>query len=337
MTKKSKDEVIPVSQELQKNIDVILSIKSEVDKLGNNCLQIKVVDETTLSVAQQNLSSATQLIKSIEEKRKKIKDPYLKAGKLIDSTCNDLVEIAEKGIAHIKEEIKGWDARIKEEQTKAQLELEKRLEEERVAREQDNARRSQIRQYIDTKLIPFLIDLYEKADSAFACDKSIDYIDQNFPNSARFEEFWEEACGHKDNYVNLLKTKKSQFMSADSMSETEKELIKQKQELALQKAEIAKRESELKAKEEEVKNEAIRKEAEDRAEVERMRLLAESEMSKTKGVREILRFELVDKSKLIEEWITLDDAKVKEYIKSNQVGEGVINGVRFYFEKSVRA
>jgi hypothetical protein len=69
MTKKTT-EVAVVSPELQKNLDIILSVKTEIDALGQNALQIKVVDETTLSVAQQNLSSINQIVKNIEDKRK---------------------------------------------------------------------------------------------------------------------------------------------------------------------------------------------------------------------------------------------------------------------------
>ena len=63
---------------LDKNLALLSNFKQQADEVGNLCLQITITDETTLAIGQQNLAKANQLAKAIEEKRKAIKQPYLK-------------------------------------------------------------------------------------------------------------------------------------------------------------------------------------------------------------------------------------------------------------------
>jgi hypothetical protein len=340
MTKKKNTDLIPVSPELQANIDIILSVKSEVDQLGKNCLQIKIIDEQTLIIAQQNLSSVNSIINSIEEKRKKIKQPYLDAGRLIDSTCEEIVSLAQDGINHIKTEIKNWEAKRKEDALKAQEELERKLADEKAAAEADEARKAEIRDFLNSKAIPLLKKLYSDAATPQMCDTAIDYIKKNFPQEGRFQEYTEEAFAQRDNYISLIETKKQQLISADNLSDAEKELIKQKEELAKEKLKIAEAEAAIKEKEEKIKAEAEKKAKEEAAEKERLRLAAEAEANKTKNVRYIWKFELLDKSKLSQEWIAIDEASVKSWLKENKdnIKDGeIINGVKFFQDQSVRA
>ena len=338
MTKK-KEEVIPVNSELQKNLDIILSVKSEVDKLGNSALQIKVMDEATLSVAQQNLSSINQIVKSIEEKRKKIKEPYLSAGKLIDKTCNDIVELAEKGIEHIKAEIKAWEIKRQEEARKAQEEVQKKLEEERLAIEAQIKLKDEQRDFYQ-KVIDSLNQMYSIANTADKCDDTIQYIKDKFPPAEKFGDLGAQAIEQAQNVIQLLETKKQQFLSANTLSDVEKELIKAKEELMIEKNKIAQKEAELLAKEEQAKKDAQMKKLQEEADKERLRLEQEEEMNKTRGVREVWKFELVDKSKLTLDWCALDESKVKEYLKEKKddLKDGeIVNGVKFYKDQSVRA
>jgi len=180
MAKKNETEVMAISPELQKNIDIILSLKSQVDEIGLNCLQIKIVDDSSLSVAQQNLRKANDIAKSIEDKRKAIKEPYLQAGKLIDKTCADLTDAIEKGIAHIKNEVKGWETKRQEESKKAQAEIEAKLKAQQAAAEAEANRKAEIQKYISEKAIPQLKKLYAACLSVKDCDAATNVINTNF-------------------------------------------------------------------------------------------------------------------------------------------------------------
>ena len=112
---------------LQKDLQSLTILKSEIDKIGANCQQIQVVDDSTLAVAQQNLSKAANIASTIEAKRKLIKQPYLDGGKLVDSTAKTLTEGLEKGVAHIKSQIASWEKKRLAEAAEAQRKLEEDL------------------------------------------------------------------------------------------------------------------------------------------------------------------------------------------------------------------
>jgi len=109
-------ETKPISKALSDKLEVVTRVKEELESVGKVCQQMKVVDETSLAIAQQNLSKANQLAKFVEDKREEIKAPYLNAGKTIDKICKDLVVEINKGILHIKSQVKEWEvARRKKE------------------------------------------------------------------------------------------------------------------------------------------------------------------------------------------------------------------------------
>lgn len=341
MTKKKEKEtaVIAVSPELQKNLDIILEVKKEADKIGNNCLQIIITDEATLSVAQQNLSSASQLAKTIEAKRKEIKQPYLDAGSLIDDTCAQISELVEKGILHIKTQIKMWDIKRLEEAKKAAEELAKKQEEERLALEAETKKKKEQSDFYN-KVIASLNQMYTSCTTPDQCDEQRKYIIDKFPPADQFGDLWPQALAQAENIVKLIEAKKQQLLSANTLSEGEKELIKAKEELIAEKARIAQKEAELKAKEEAVEAELKAKKLAEENEKERQRLAMEAETGRLRGVKYLWKFELVDKSKLIEDWISLDETKAKEYLKTKKddLKDGeIVNGVKFYKEQSVGA
>jgi tetrahydromethanopterin S-methyltransferase subunit F len=103
------------SSELQKSLSIILSVKTQIDAIGTACQQIKIKDYTTLAIAQQNLSKANEMAKFIEEKRVAIKAPYLADCTTIDDTAKEIRETLEKGITHIKSEVKAWELKKREE------------------------------------------------------------------------------------------------------------------------------------------------------------------------------------------------------------------------------
>lgn len=88
----------------------------------------------------------------------------------------------------------------------------------------------------------------------------------------------------------------------------------------------------------EVVNDFVTKQEE--AQAEKERLAAELASNKTRGIRYQWKFELVDKAKLPQEWITLDSDAVKQHLKEfkGELVDGeVIQGVKFYKEIIVTA
>jgi hypothetical protein len=333
-----KETTAIVSAELQKSLDIINQSKSQIDEIGKNCMEIKVVDESTLTVAQNNLSKANDMVKFVEEKRKEVKEPHLNNCKIIDETCKTLSESVIKAVEHLKAEIKAYAEKKAEEDRKKQQELERKQEEERRAMEAENKRKADIQKYINETLTPWLKKQHEGASSVELCDKVLATINEKWPGADKFMEFTDYATGVKNTYVDLIKMKRQQLADADNMSDEQKQLIAEKEQIAKDKQLLLEREASIAKKEAEIAAEKARKEAELKAKEEAEKLLKEQEANKMSGTRKIWKFELVDKSKLLPEWISVDGDAVKAYMKDNKdkIKSGdVINGIKFYQDISI--
>lgn len=340
MTKKSNTEVMTVSLKLQADLDILQAFKSQVDIVGLNLQQIVVIDETSLAVCQQNLSKANNLLNSIEEKRVLIKDPYFQSGKLIDSTAKILSEELVAGIKKAKDQVAAWEkARIAEAKAK-QDEIDRQLAEKAAVDKAEQERKDNIRAYIRDKATPLLQKMYADCTTVEICSQKLQSIEKNYKPKEFFEEYVGEAYELRDNYINLIKAKKKQLEKASTMSDAEVELALEKEAIAVQKANMALREAELKAKEQEAEDKKNAKDAEEAAEKEKQRLSAEAELNRTKGIRFTWVFELADIKSVPLDWLTLDEAKVKEWIKSNKndLKDGdIFDGVKFIKKMGVSA
>jgi len=339
MAKKDKIEAAVVSSDVAKSLQLLDSLKADIDTQAQSCLQIKVVDESTLAVCQQNLSKINQLVKAVDAKRKELKDPYFQAGKLIDSTANKLIEEAEAAVTHLKNEVKEWELKKQKEAAEAQAELAKQAAEAAQKAADEEVRIRNIRGAIDKAKFA-LQQYYDGCKTIEFCDKAISDINTAYKSREFFQEFADEAYSLRDNYLELIKAKKAQLESANTMSAEEKALAEQKEQLAKERLELEAKAANIRAIEEGMERARQEKAEAERLAAEKAKMEAEAEMNGTRGIRKIWKVELVDKSKLIPDWILLDESAAKEYRKANEseIKDGdIINGVRFYQDISVSA
>ena len=339
MAKKDKIEAAVVSSDVAKSLQLLDSLKADIDTQAQSCLQIKVVDESTLAVCQQNLSKINQLVKAVDAKRKELKDPYFQAGKLIDSTANKLIEEAEAAVTHLKNEVKEWELKKQKEAAEAQAALAKQAAEAAQKAADEEVRIRNIRGAIDKAKFA-LQQYYDGCKTIEFCDKAISDINTAYKSREFFQEFADEAYSLRDNYLELIKAKKAQLESANTMSAEEKALAEQKEQLAKERLELEAKAANIRAIEEGMERARQEKAEAERLAAEKAKMEAEAEMNGTRGIRKIWKVELVDKSKLIPDWILLDESAAKEYRKANEseIKDGdIINGVRFYQDISVSA
>lgn len=337
--KKDTIEVTTYSPDLVNNLKSLEFYKQDIDTQANNCLQIKVVDDSTLSICQQNLSKINQLVKIVDDKRAEIKAPYFEAGKLIDKTAKEMVELAVKAVEHLKAEVKAWELKKQQDAYEASQKLLKEQAEAQEKLAAEEKRKSDIMDYINNKALPTLKSMYASCTSVENCDQALVALTMYKPREF-FQEFADIAYEYKDNYTELINAKKVQLESADTMSEGEKRLAEQREELAKQEMELAGKRAEIKAAEDAIAAEKSAKVEAERVRLEQEKIQAQLEMDKTKGIRRTWKVELVDKSKLITDWICMDESAVKEYLKLNKdnIKDGeVINGVLFFKDISVSA
>jgi len=334
---KKEESVVVMSEDLQKSLESLQAFKAQTEAIKINCEQIIITDDTSLSIAQQNLSKANDLLKFIEEKRVDVKAPFLVTCKEIDRIGAELKEPVEAGIKHIKTQISEWSVKLEEKKKAEQKELEEKMAAEAAKLAEEQKKSQEILASINGKFTDWFKSKLAAIKTADDADKTLAYIHTNYPKKETFLQHGDLAYELRDNYVAMIENKKQLLISADMMSEEELELAKRKEELAQQKEKLAAEERELAIKSEEAKLKREKEEADKKAQEELAALQAKQSVEKVSGVRKMWKFELVDKSKLPIEWIALDEAAVKAYLKSDDVKDGVVNGVRFYQDNSVRA
>ena len=335
---KKDTSLIQITPQLKKNLDIISTFKSQVEEICNNCTQIQVVDETSLSVAQQNLSKTNSLLKVVEDKIKLIRKPYNDELAMISDVGSTLTEPLKMTVRYLKSSVEAWEKKRLAEEAEKQAAIDRKLAEIKAAEEAETSRIQKIRDYINNKAIPVLKNCYSKCLSIEECDVQLKFIEDKYPKEEFFQEFTQEAMQLKDTYIDLIKSKKEQLSSAANMSAEELLIIKKQEELALQQANIEAEKKALELEKERLEAEKRAKLEEEAALAEKQRLADEAEMNKTKGVRYTWKVEISNTEELPYEWICLNESAIKEWMKERKVDlkDGqVVCGVRFFKKMGV--
>ncbi len=128
MAKKEKvtlQELIVQTPELKSSLLKFENVKLQLDKAAETCLQIKVTDENSLAICEQNLGKINELVKAVESVRKSEKEPHFEKCKAIDAAAAYVSELPEVALKHLKDEKIAYIRKIEEEK-KRRVELENR-------------------------------------------------------------------------------------------------------------------------------------------------------------------------------------------------------------------
>lgn len=273
------------------------AIRIKMLEMAQQCLKIKVSDDVSLSVCEQNLSKMNDLVNSIEKTRVELKAPHWDKCTAIDSFAKLITEEPKDSMAHMKNE---------------KLEYVKKIEAEKKRKADIQTSFESLGEWCDSQIGDFT--------TIKSIDKSISVLASQTEEKvkAKFQERSEEATEIIEKYIKLFNLKKTELESLETASPDEQEVIK---------AEMAEATASI---QETVAESKIQAEASQ----------ATLSLSVPKGIRKTWKFELTDINKVPKEWLTIDEEKVKEFLKNNSTGlvdGGVINGVKFFKVSSVTA
>ena len=273
----------------------------EVDKVAMQCNAIVVNDPTTLSMANQALSNANTMLKTAEEKRKEIGDPYRKVVELINKYVKDnITSKLESGIEHGKHQIKLWNEKEK-----------KRKEEEEAINAKYLSNFENVKNKITDRLGSCL--------TPEQCDILIQEVNDKWPKDTYFGYLAIEATSFKNASIALIQLRRDMLVSATNITSSSMEVMTNSM-----------------AKAQDVMNDQIEivNNAVDRVEV------ANSNISIAKSsVRRTKTFEVIDLEQVPRHLLMIDEKKVKEYIK--ELGDKVTdkgfieNGIRYFIDENV--
>jgi hypothetical protein len=122
------EETLTVQAVVEREI-ATLGIKAELEALNKEALEIKVLsvdDAQGYEAAKGKLNEVIKTRTGIDKTRKSIKDPYLQAGKDIDSAAKVLAAIIEPAEDHLKAQVKKVDDhKAEQERLKEEARLKK--------------------------------------------------------------------------------------------------------------------------------------------------------------------------------------------------------------------
>jgi hypothetical protein len=132
-------------------------MKATIDAQVKNLESIKIIDETSFAVASQQLSSAKQLNKQIDDAHKKTKEEALKFCQAVDKAKKDLKSPLEKAMDKAEKEVLSYDVKIKAEKTAALAKLE-------VKQEAVVAHQVQIGESLKNEMVEFEKRAFQRID-----------------------------------------------------------------------------------------------------------------------------------------------------------------------------
>lgn len=312
MAKKTKvieatEAVVVADNQFETTLELVTELSLQVQ-------QIKIVDETSLAIANQKLSTVNNHLKLIEEKREELKAPINKAGKQIDSTAKELKAPFEAGIAYLKSQIISWNQQVmnKEAELKRQqLEEAKIKEEKRITNYI-----KQVKDWLEAQLAA--CTTIEHGQGIMESIKGL----QPASVMGKYEPEYTELIS---SYKLLFIKKVSELSGLLPIGTTDNDVKNLGGHLAghidnISAETNAKQEMAVMAQEE-IKQEIVNLDA-----------------TKASNVRYNWKHEVVDISQVPAHFLMVDEAKVKEWIKENKevlVDDQVVGGIRFFKEMSV--
>lgn len=261
------------------------AFKVQLEQQAKMLDTIEIKDDSTLSILEQNLSKMNDLVKSVEENRKQLKQPYLDKGRAIDAAAEYVTSVPQNSIKLAKDKKLKWVAAVEAEKTR-KAELQARID----------------------KLTNWWLVSVASADSLEVLSKMEKQLD-TVKGVEYYQERNEEVQELKKKYLEIIALMKMNFTNEESTPDVQ-EAIK----------------------------EAIEEAKEEISEVISESVVSEP-ITKIKGIRENWKWDVADITKVPKEWLCVDESKVREFLSNNKetLTEQVLNGIKFYKEKSVTA
>jgi len=200
MAKKEKvtlQELIVQTPELKSSLLKFENVKLQLDKASETCLQIKVTDENSLSICENQLGKINELVKAVEKVRKDEKEPHFEKCKAIDAAAAYVSELPEVALKHLKDEKIAY-IKVVEAENKRKKDIQDSIEK---TKNWCQSRLEMVKDYAD-------------------CDLCINRLLEVLDREAIYQEFFPQIQEVVSDYTRLFNLKKQEF-AAESPDELE--------------------------------------------------------------------------------------------------------------------
>lgn len=207
MAKKEKvtlQELIVQTPELKSSLLKFENVKLQLDKAAETCLQIKVTDENSLAVMENQLGKMNDLVSAVNEMHKVGKKPYLDKCNAYDGAKNYVLDFKVDPIWYLKEEKKKF-----------------------IILTNDY-----------NSFLSWIKTSYDILESVGGCDLFTNTLSKEVKEE-RWKGFTERVKSEVDKYKKLIELKKEELTALENATPDEADAIKQNAEEAKQEIESA--------------------------------------------------------------------------------------------------
>lgn len=207
MAKKEKvtlQELIVQTPELKSSLLKFENVKLQLDKAAETCLQIKVTDENSLAVMENQLGKMNDLVSAVNEMHKVGKKPYLDKCNAYDGAKNYVLDFKVDPIEYLKNE--------------------------KIAFIKLTADYNSFLSWIKTS--------YDILENVGGCDLFTKTLSKEVKEE-RWKGFTERVKAEVEKYKKLVELKKEELTALENATPDEAEAIKQNAEEAKQEIESA--------------------------------------------------------------------------------------------------
>ena len=206
-------DLVTQNPNLKASLQKFEGVKQQLDERAKQCLLIKVIDEASLNICEQNLVKMNELVSAVEEVHKSEKAPHWENCKAIDAAKNYILDFDVDPIKHLKDEKVAW---IKKQ------EAEKKRKED-VLNSIDKTKH-----WCESRL--------EMAKNHEDCEYSLNKLLEVLDRESVYQEFFPQIQEVVSNYTRLFRLKQQEFAA---ISPDELDAIKEVQEELKQNIESA--------------------------------------------------------------------------------------------------
>jgi len=315
-------------------VEKFKDISDKLPKLEESSKELKVISDDTLLIATNTLSEVVGHIKLVDNIRTDLKKPYFDTGKMIDQYCKGIDDILQRCKVRFGSEITNYKTLKEAEERQKQAQRLKELETLEAEKTEEANLILRIEKQLNARLYGgvYYTKSGERKSSAGClnpedCTILHKVLNESIPKIDSFKHYPERYEEMVIKVAKRLSEHQANLTIIGGTSDYERKVAMERIAQSRSDAEVESLDNQ----------EAITKQIE--REIRKEEVITEKAVSEAgKGVRQDLKFTVIEESLVTRDFLSVDHAKIREYLNANrekikeqlQKNEETLPGIKFF-------
>lgn len=313
-------------------------MKAQAAEIAKACSEIEIVDESSLSIADQMITRANKVSKDIEAIRVSLKAPILDIGKRIDAAAKDLSAEIDAAVKDVKAQKLAYNQLLQKKKAEKQAELDRIANAALETQRKEAERIRKVTNWIQEFETNTTKEIFQAKDEAGLQTIFANRI-KVFPSDEFFGEFLQDANAAKDRVKSAGKQRREFFAK---LANVEPEKVKELERKEEKRKTIITENAERRSEELESKSTEALANVEADAQMQIADIAGQSaavDAEKVSGITKRWDFEIVNLNEVPRGYLKIDEAAIRSWMNGNKEvlkdGE-VISGIKYFIKEGVR-